>query len=518
MILGKPFRDPAAPESPFHATTLDDLFRRAAERRGDAIALVDPPDRRAFTDGAPRRLTYGEADRVITALAARLTQLGLNTDAVVALQLPNTVESALVILAVLRAGMIAVPLPLLWRQSEAVRALGRIGARALITCRRIGPADHGEIAMHVAAETFTIRFLCTFGDEPLDGFASLDDVFGAEAAAKSLPIERTGNPADHVALVTFDVTADGLVPVARSHAELIAGGLAVVMGARIGRDSCLLTALTTCSFAGLCTSVVPWLICGGTLSLHQPFEGASFAAQFHDGCDVAVLPGPLIARLSEAGLLEGRDKTFISVWRAPERAAASPAWTSRDNCLVDVLTFGEIGLVANPRAAEGKLAPVKAGKIAMKRGDGDGLILLEIARSEAGTVALGGAMVPRHPFPPGIERNGAARLKVSDDGVVDTAYPCAVDRASGVVTVNGPPAGIVSIGGYRFVLRELQEFIAGVAEGSTLAALPDGLSGHRLAGVATDREAVRRALVEQGVNPLVVEAFRERRGDRASAA
>jgi hypothetical protein len=76
----------------------------------------------------------------------------------------------------------------------------------------------------------------------------------------------------------------------------------------------------------------------------------------------------------------------------------------------------------------------------------------------------------------------------------------------------------VSVGGYRFVLRELQEFVAKVAEGSTLAALPDGLSGHRLAGVATDRATVRRLLAEQGVNPLLVSAFRERRSDQASAA
>jgi hypothetical protein len=86
------------------------------------------------------------------------------------------------------------------------------------------------------------------------------------------------------------------------------------------------------------------------------------------------------------------------------------------------------------------------------------------------------------------------------------------------LTLDGPPAGLVSVGGYRFVLKELQDFIAQVAEGSTLAALPDSLSGHRLAGVATDRAAIRRLLAEEGVNPLIVSAFRERRSDQASAA
>ena len=68
------------------------------------------------------------------------------------------------------------------------------------------------------------------------------------------------------------------------------------------------------------------------------------------------------------------------------------------------------------------------------------------------------------------------------------------------------------------MLKELQDYIAHIAEGSTLAALPDALAGQRLAGVAADRDAIRAALAALGANPLVVAAFRERRGDRASAA
>ena len=113
MILG----DPKTEIVP--ATTLDDMFRRTAARRPDAIALADPPNRESFTDGAPRRLTYAEADRAISAIASQLRQLRLQTDSIVGIQLPNTVESVLTILGVLRAGMIAAPLPLLWRSIDA---------------------------------------------------------------------------------------------------------------------------------------------------------------------------------------------------------------------------------------------------------------------------------------------------------------------------------------------------------------------------------------------------------------
>jgi non-ribosomal peptide synthetase component F len=51
--------------------SLDDLFRRNAERRPDALALIDPPNRKAFTAGAPRRLTYAQADHVVSAVATQ---------------------------------------------------------------------------------------------------------------------------------------------------------------------------------------------------------------------------------------------------------------------------------------------------------------------------------------------------------------------------------------------------------------------------------------------------------------
>ena len=75
--------------------TIDDLFRRAVARRPDALALADAPNRASFTDGPPLRLTYAEADRMVSAIAGRLRRMGLPTDAIVGIQLPNTVENIL---------------------------------------------------------------------------------------------------------------------------------------------------------------------------------------------------------------------------------------------------------------------------------------------------------------------------------------------------------------------------------------------------------------------------------------
>src|SRR4029079_3280322 len=137
-------------------------------------------------DGPARRLTYSETDRAISALTARLRGFGLPTDSVVAIQLPNTVESVIALLAVMRAGLIAPPLPLLWRHADAAAALSRGAARALIGSQHIGDTGCGDLAMQIAMETFTIRFLCGFGENLPDGVVPIDDIFQSGSAPPAI--------------------------------------------------------------------------------------------------------------------------------------------------------------------------------------------------------------------------------------------------------------------------------------------------------------------------------------------
>ena len=302
MILG----DPNAPHiEAAERVTLDDLFRSAAARRPDAIALCDPPNRSAFTHGEPRRLTYAQADHIVSAIAGRLRRLGLSTGAIVALQLPNTAESVLALLGVLRAGLIAAPLPQLWRRADAATALNRIGAKAIITTSRIGAADHCEIAMNVAAEVFPIRYVCSFGEQIPDGVIPLDDLMAAHPLLEPAPpSDREGHPAAHVAVVTFEVTPDGLIAVGRNHIELIAGGRAVLLECGMQENAAILACCAGSSFAGLAAGTMPWLLTGGTLSLHQPFDAAVFEEQCRQGdCDTVVLPGAMASRIAQADLL-----------------------------------------------------------------------------------------------------------------------------------------------------------------------------------------------------------------------
>jgi AMP-binding enzyme len=517
MILGQSSAKHMATAANAGRATLDDMFRRAAARRPRAIALRDAPNRESFTDGAPRTLTYADADRVVSAIAGRVSRMGLQADSIVGVQMPNTVENVLTLLGLLRAGLIVAPLPQLWRGADVVSTLSRLGAKALITTNRIGAVQHADLAVQMAADIFPIRYVCGFGDDLPDGVVPFDDLFSIEKPDPLPTLERAVNPAAHLAVVTWDVSTEGLVPVARNHFELLAAGLAAILEGRIAQDATILSAIALSSFAGIALSIVPWLVSGGTLSLHQPFDPEVFAEQRRDHqCHTVVLPGQLVARLAEAGLLAGRHgfgrdglKTVVAAWRTPERIASSPAWRDASASLIDVHIFGETALLAATRGANGKAAPIAIGPVTAPRGAAGSVLVAEVHRTAAGTVAVRGPMVPRMPFPPGAERASAPYLKVGADGLIDTGYTCRLDGEALVVT--GPPPGIVTFGGYRFALRELQDLVARVGEDSALTALPDALGGQRLAGTAADCDRVRQRLTDLGVNPLIIEAFRNRR-------
>jgi hypothetical protein len=407
------------------------------------------------------------------------------------------------------------PLPLLWRRADAVAALRRVGATALIVSGRIGTVDHFALAQEIAAEIFPIRYVCGYGPEAPDGVVPLDDIF---LVHKLDPIPaweeergREPGPGAHLAVITWDVSPEGLFPVGRSHAELIAGGLAVMLESSVQQDAALLSTLTLSSFAGLAITILPWLLTGGTLALHHPFDAEVLLRQLGAAeLDAVLLPGPLATQLAERIQDAGIScPSMVGVWRTPERLSRAVPWRAAGNRMTDVMVFGETGLLAACRGPSGKPDAIRFGIVKAPRAQKAGIVAGEIRPTAAGTVAMRGPMVPRAPFPPGAERGGSPYFKIAANGFVDTGYGCRSDIGSMIVT--GPPPGMVSVGGYRFMLAQVQELVGGInAAPANIAVLPDGFAGHRLVGAAADVQAVQEALALHGANPLLGGAFREK--------
>ena len=105
------------------SANLADLVRRAAQTAPDRPALL-------FQGSA---LTWAQVDTQVDALARGLLGLGLAQGDRVALQLGNTPDFPLAYFAVLRAGLVAVPVNTSYTAAELGHVLGDSGARAVVT-------------------------------------------------------------------------------------------------------------------------------------------------------------------------------------------------------------------------------------------------------------------------------------------------------------------------------------------------------------------------------------------------
>ena len=489
--------------------TLDALFGRSLARQPDALALVDPADKPRVTGQPARRLSYAEADRAIAALSAHFIEVGLPANSVIAVQLPNTVELMLTVLAAHRAGLIVALLPLLWRQSELTMALNRTGARAIVTSKIIDGVAHADLALNAAVEAFSIRHVCGFGTDLPEGMASLDLAMESQSFT-SRTVTQDGRRA---AIISFDVTVDGFRAVPRTHLNLIAGALAVFLESDVPQGATVLSAFAPTSFAGLACSLGLWLLSGGTLLLHHPFDNETLGRQVQDHlCDTLVAPAPLALRFDEAGMPARFPsvRRYIGLWRAPEQVATSPAWTHDRSSLTDVYLFGEVGLFGARRPASGAAASILPGAHGAPRDVAGSSIAGETLITPKGTLALRGPMVPIAAY--AASNFDADSLAPPEADLVDTGYSARLDRSNGSLHITAPPAGIMSVGGYRFLAHDLGEWARRLGQGTLLTALPDRLNGHRLAGRAPDNARAREALAALGFNPLMIEAFRDRTG------
>lgn len=482
--------------------TLDAVFRRNVLVRPGALALSDPPDHAVLTGSAPRRLNYAEADVAVSRLARQLKSLGLPEQAIVAIQLPNTVEAVLALLAVLRAGLFAVQVPMLWRRSDLVAALREIGPRALITMTRLGDERPADTICEAAAELFTLGFPCAFGTDAPDGVTPLDIDAHAYSDGPDLLPSAHALSAEGFAIATFDAARHGPVAVARTHSQLLSAGLAVLMEAKIASGDTIVSTLPPASLAGLAGSFVPWLLAGGMLQLSHGFSPLS--AAMASGGSHLVAPAVALGSLAN-GETEGFS-SCVAVHRGPESLGIDLSGVNCDE-IVDLQIFGEIGLTALRRIAKVMPAPIPLGEISAPTDVPNAPVVIETKRLSDGTLAVRGAMVPEKPL--SIGGRIVAPLEFDLDGFIRTNSKCHAIGGGGLVVESGPD-GIVQIGGLRYGLDDLVTRVKKAYPRVKLTTAPDALLGTRCTIETPHLAAALKALDEAGLSSVIIDGVRER--------
>lgn len=294
--------------------TLAGLFIATAQRQPDAFAVADPPNRPRLTGEAARRCTWGELLADVGRMAAFLHGQGLRKDDVVVVQLPNCVELHALYLACAALGVVISPVPMQYRAHENAHVVATTRARMAITTARCGnhaPAAHWA---QLAPQLPGLEQLWAFGA-------------GLPATARALDVGLAGAPVWTAGQLqaqsaSVGVSAHDVVTVCwtsgteaqpkgvpRNHNEWLIVGQSVVDAGQLQTGAQMLIPFPFVNMAGVSTSLAAWLLVGGGLHHHHPFDLDVFVAQLreHPTDYTVAAPAVLNMLLKEPGHLAGVD-------------------------------------------------------------------------------------------------------------------------------------------------------------------------------------------------------------------
>jgi non-ribosomal peptide synthetase component E (peptide arylation enzyme) len=371
--------------------TAEGLLRRRAQKRPDAIALADAPGGHGLARGGAGICSFAEADATVDALARVFIELGLKPGDRIAIQLPNVALQSITILAAWRAGLTVLMLPMLWRRLEIESVCALLAPKALLGACGVADENQAETLCTIAASHLSVRFVLGFGSELPDGVTSLDEALEAGLRGDAGPVKAAGLAGP--AMITFTARAGApLVPVFRHEDDLLAQGAMTVLALSLTSRDTILSPYPLTGAVGLGLGLMPWLISGGALALHHPFDYDRFVQQLIGSqVTVTALPASILAALADDGVLQAPDCKLARagcVWSVAELAGGGTELDAAGIPLFDLYPLGDLVSLVHRREAGSDPGLIPKGKIEISGTDGARTVFLETALG-GGSRALG---------------------------------------------------------------------------------------------------------------------------------
>lgn len=287
--------------------TLGAMFVETAVRQPTAFAVADPPNRSALWGKAAQQWTWGELLEQVGRYTAWLHRQGLRKDDIIVLQLPNCVELHALYLACAISGVIVSPVPMQYRWHELSHVLSITGARFAITTQRVGSFHAAEQWAAYMTQCAALEQVWCYRDGSDDALppaigdldAALTATTGWNAAALCAHMEAIGLTAHDVFTICWTSGTEARSKgVPRNHNEWLVVGQSVVEAGRLQPGNQLLIPFPFVNMAGVSTSLVAWLLIGGGLRHHHPFDIEVFLTQLRTSLiDYTVAAPAVLSRL-----------------------------------------------------------------------------------------------------------------------------------------------------------------------------------------------------------------------------
>ncbi|MFO0996207.1 MAG: AMP-binding protein [Alphaproteobacteria bacterium] len=193
------------------------LWDRARLGERFAANAQSTPDREAIIDlGGTRRTTYRALDLLSNRLAHWLVAHGIDEGDVIAVQLPNCLEAAIIALAANKLGVIVNPMLTVYRAKELRYMLGLTRAKAVFVPDHYRGFAHGALAADIARD-IGHALLPVIVDVPEDGSSPPSRWLSALESWPDRPCARTPK-ATAVSVILFTSGTEA-APKAVMHTE-----------------------------------------------------------------------------------------------------------------------------------------------------------------------------------------------------------------------------------------------------------------------------------------------------------
>ena len=281
--------------------TLIDAFKAHARKMPERLAIIDPLNKEALLGTAPERITYADFEKAVASAATALRTEGIGKDDVVVVQLPNCWELAMLYLAIARAGAVISPVPMQWRANEILYVCDLTQAKAFITVEAFHGFEHRKMGREVADKSVSLKKIFAYED--------LKRMVEVEAAPDLDQIPVEGNDIFTICWTSGTEAQPKGCPLSHNNWRC-QSSLAFAGGAEPG--DIMLTAGPLVNMASVGTVYIPWLIFGGTVVLHHPFDPALLLKQMvEEKINYTLLVPAVVNLILKHPLAEGVDLSSI---------------------------------------------------------------------------------------------------------------------------------------------------------------------------------------------------------------
>ncbi|MHA1209062.1 MAG: class I adenylate-forming enzyme family protein [Candidatus Freyarchaeota archaeon] len=329
MILAPPEQIKEYTEKGYWGTeTIIDTFYSHAKAKPDKETLVDPYNKKDLVGTNPKRMTYSQVVKAVDRVALKFLELGVKKDDIILVQLPNISELVIAMFAAAKAGAIVSPIPVQWRTHEISQALSLLEPVVYVTSVNFHGFSYVNLAKELASKFKSVQHIITVGEEEVDGVLNFENILRDPIEERYPPDQLEGKqsgPNEVFTICWTSGTEADPKAVPRSHNHWLSISKAAVESFLPDEECVYLSLFPTINMAGLGAVLVPWVITGGKIVLHHPFDLGVFLKQLvEEKIYYTLAPPALLVPLAKSPQWAEMDKGNLTV--IGTGSAAIPPW------------------------------------------------------------------------------------------------------------------------------------------------------------------------------------------------